>query len=122
MIWACNASRLAAWRECSRQALSVNAVRDWSKDHFTDDDPLLIEQIRTRLLPRRGVRVSADDILVTVGAQHALYLVASLLFDQGTVFGIEDPGYTDARKNLFPIYFIFEYRVIAMLNGDGDAA
>src|SRR6185369_3395903 len=79
---------LAAWRECSRQALSVNAVRDWSKDHFTDDDPLLIEQIRTRLLPRRGVRVSADDILVTVGAQHALYLVASLLFDQGTVFGI----------------------------------
>jgi GntR family transcriptional regulator/MocR family aminotransferase len=89
---------LAAWRECSRQALSVNAVKDWSKDHFTDDDPLLIEQIRTRLLPRRGVRVSADDILVTVGAQHALYLVASLLFDHGTTFGIEDPGYTDARN------------------------
>jgi GntR family transcriptional regulator/MocR family aminotransferase len=89
---------LAAWRECSRQALSVTAVRDWSKDRFTDDDPALIEQIRTRLLPRRGVRVQADEILVTVGAQHALYLIASLLFDRDTVFGIENPGYTDARN------------------------
>jgi GntR family transcriptional regulator/MocR family aminotransferase len=89
---------LAAWRECSRQALSVTAVRDWSKDRFTDDDPALIEQIRTRLLPRRGVRVQADEILVTVGAQHALYLIASLLFDHDTVFGIENPGYTDARN------------------------
>ena len=89
---------LAAWRECSRQALSVTAVRDWSKDRFADDDPLLIEQIRTRLLPRRGVRVAADEILVTVGAQNALYLIASLLFDRDTVFGIENPGYTDARN------------------------
>ncbi len=89
---------LAAWRECSRQSLSVNAVKDWSKDRFTDDDPLLIEQIRTRLLPRRGVRVAPDEILVTVGAQHALYLLASLLFDSKTTFGIEDPGYTDARN------------------------
>ncbi|MBL8709171.1 MAG: PLP-dependent aminotransferase family protein [Rhodospirillaceae bacterium] len=89
---------LAAWRECSRQALSVNSVRDWAKDRFGDDDPLLIEQIRTRLLPRRGVRVTADEILVTVGAQQALYLLSTLLFDHKTTFGIEDPGYTDARN------------------------
>src|SRR5688572_18600348 len=55
---------LAAWRECSRQALSVTAVRDWSKDRFAEDDPALVEQLRTRVLPRRGVRVSADEILV----------------------------------------------------------
>lgn len=89
---------LAAWRECSRQALSVNAVKEWAKDRFADDDPLLIEQIRTRLLPRRGVRVSADEILVTVGAQHAIYLLSTMLFDHKTTFGIEDPGYTDARN------------------------
>ena len=89
---------LAAWRECSRQALGVTAVKDWSKDRFADDDPLLIEQIRTRLLPRRGVRVGADQILVTVGAQNALYLLADLLFGAETSFGIENPGYTDARN------------------------
>ena len=89
---------LAAWRECSRQALSVNSVREWANDRFAEDDPLLIEQIRTRLLPRRGVRVSAEEILVTVGAQQALYLLSALLFDHKTTFGLEDPGYTDARN------------------------
>ena len=83
---------LAAWRECSRQALSVTAVKDWSKDRFADDDPALVEQLRTRVLPRRGVRVSADEILVTVGAQNALYLLAALLFNRDTTFGIENPG------------------------------
>ncbi len=89
---------LAAWRECSRQALSVTAVRDWSKDRFAEDDPALIEQLRTRVLPRRGIRVGADEILVTIGAQNALYLLAGLLFDRETTFGIENPGYTDARN------------------------
>ncbi len=89
---------LAAWRECSRQALSVTAVRDWSKDRFAEDDPALVEQLRTRVLPRRGIRVGADEILVTIGAQNALYLLASLLFDRETTFGIENPGYTDARN------------------------
>ncbi len=89
---------LAAWRECSRQALSVTSVKDWSKDRFAEDDPALVEQLRTRVLPRRGVRVAADEILVTVGAQNALYLLASLLFNRDTTFGIENPGYTDARN------------------------
>lgn len=88
------------WRECSRQALSVEAVRDWATDRFTEDDPLLIEQIRTRLLPRRGVRVAADEILVTVGAQHALFLIASLLVRGDTTVGLEEPGYADARNIL----------------------
>ena len=48
---------IADWRECSRQALSLPAVREWASDSFTDDDPQLIEQIRTLLLPRRGVFV-----------------------------------------------------------------
>lgn len=93
---------LSEWRECSRQALSIDAVRDWSTDRFTDDDPLLIEQIRTRLLPRRGVRVAADEILVTVGAQNALYLLAALLVGGDTVVGMEEPGYADAR-NIFAL-------------------
>src|SRR5476651_2245421 len=91
---------IAAWRECSRQALSLPAVREWASDSFTDDDPQLIEQIRTLLLPRRGVFVGPEEILLTVGAQHAIYLLASLLIDERTVVGMEDPGYADAR-NIF---------------------
>lgn len=83
------------WRECCRDAVSVPAIRDWASDRFDNDDPLLIEQIRTRLLPRRGVWASADQILVTVGAQQALYMLARLLLDKDSVIGIEDPGYVD---------------------------
>ena len=93
---------IADWRQCSRQALSVDSVREWASDSFTEDDPLLVEQIRTRLLPRRGIRVSADEILVTVGAQNALYLLANLLMGAETTIGFEDPGYVDAR-NIFAL-------------------
>jgi GntR family transcriptional regulator/MocR family aminotransferase len=93
---------IATWRECSRQALARNAVREWSRDHFNEDDKLLIEQIRTRLLPRRGVAAHESEILVTVGAQHAIYLIASLLADGKTTVGIENPGYADAR-NIFAL-------------------
>src|SRR5262249_46906662 len=64
---------------------------------------LLVEQIRARLLPRRGVLVAADEILVTVGAQHALYLLAGLLMRADTTVGIEEPGYADAR-NIFALH------------------
>jgi len=85
------------WRECCRDAVSVPAIRDWASDRFDADDPLLIEQIRTRLLPRRGVWASADQILVTVGAQQALYMLARLLLDKDSTIGIEEPGYVDIR-------------------------
>lgn len=91
---------IADWRECSRQALSVIAIRDWASDSIDSDDPRLIEQIHTRLLPRRGIWASPEEILVTVGAQQALFLLASLLVTNTTRVGMENPGYPDAR-NIF---------------------
>jgi GntR family transcriptional regulator/MocR family aminotransferase len=91
---------LTAWRLCSRQALAVDAVRDWSEDSFDEDDPHLVEEIRQRVLPRRGIKASAEEILITCGAQNALYLVGQLLAGPGASVGFEDPGYVDAR-NIF---------------------
>lgn len=107
---------IAAWRECTRQAQSLDSIRDWAIDRFTEDDPLLVEQIRTRLLPRRGVLAAADEILVTVGAQHAIYLLASLLVDARTTVGIENPGYSDAR-NIFALHT--ERQVPLAVDGEG---
>jgi GntR family transcriptional regulator/MocR family aminotransferase len=90
----------ADWRECCIKALSVLDIRDWAPDQIARDDETLVQQIRTRVLPRRGVWASADEIVVTVGAQHALYMVADLLMRSSTRVGIEDPGYPDAR-NIF---------------------
>ena len=91
---------MPGWRECSLQATSAAEVRGWAIDLIDGDDALLIEQIQTRLLVRRGVFVAPDEILVTVGAQHALFLLATLLVDAETTVGIENPGYPDAR-NIF---------------------
>ncbi len=90
----------AAWRECCLKALSVLDIRDWAPDQITRDDESLVEQICTRVLPRRGVWATTDQLIITVGAQHALYMVADLLMRDRTRVGIEDPGYPDAR-NIF---------------------
>ncbi|MGI9492235.1 MAG: PLP-dependent aminotransferase family protein, partial [Geminicoccaceae bacterium] len=90
------------WRECARQALSVLEIRAWAADRVDSDDPELVEQIRTRVLPRRGIWASKDEIMITVGAQQALYLLAELLIRPGMVVGMEEPGYPDAR-NIFEL-------------------
>ena len=41
----------------------------------------------------RGVQCSADQILITSGAQQALDLVVRLLIDPGDAAWVEDPGY-----------------------------
>ena len=88
------------WRECARQALSVLEIRGWSADLVDGDDLELVEQIRTRILPRRGIWAGSDEIMITLGAQQALFLLVGILISPGTVVGIEEPGYPDARNIL----------------------
>ncbi|MEY3994515.1 MAG: hypothetical protein RLZZ113_1620, partial [Pseudomonadota bacterium] len=52
--------------------------------------------------PRRGVWASPEEVVVTVGAQHALYMIAELLFADQARVAIENPGYPDAR-NIFSL-------------------
>ena len=92
----------ADWRECSRRALGAVELKGWAPDLIDGDDPLLIEQIRTRVLPRRGVWVTPAEVMVTIGAQQALFLLAELLVNARTTVGVEDPGYPDAR-NIFSL-------------------
>jgi GntR family transcriptional regulator/MocR family aminotransferase len=87
----------AEWRECNRMALAVLEIRDWAGDRIDQDDPLLIEQIQARLLPRRGIFANPDEIIVTLGAQNAIYMLSRLLMGSGTRVAMEDPGYPEAR-------------------------
>lgn len=91
---------LSDWRECSRQALEVSAVESWAQDGADGDSALLIDQLIRRVLPRRGIAATPDQIMLTLGTQHGLYLLAALLAKPGTVVGVEEPGYMDAR-NIF---------------------
>ena len=76
---------LAEWRDCARQALGKKWLGSWTNDTWAHDDPLLVEQIRRRILPRRGIMANDDEILVTLGAQNALYLLTTLLAGRGSL-------------------------------------
>ncbi|MBU2707067.1 PLP-dependent aminotransferase family protein [Zooshikella marina] len=89
---------ISQWRECTRQATNSLLTRDWLWDSVDADDPMLIEQLRSRVLPRRGIRCQPEEILVTLGTQQSLYLLAQLLGGKETTLGIENPGYIDVRS------------------------
>jgi GntR family transcriptional regulator/MocR family aminotransferase len=46
----------------------------------------------------RSVVASADDVVVTAGAQQAIDLVARVLVAPGTVVAVEDPGYAAVQR------------------------
>jgi GntR family transcriptional regulator/MocR family aminotransferase len=85
------------FRECFTRTLSRSRQPRWTPDLDVDDVPELVDQIRHRLLPRRGIFARADEVLVTVGSQQAFHLMAEALFDASTRLGLEDPGHPHAR-------------------------
>jgi GntR family transcriptional regulator/MocR family aminotransferase len=93
---------VAAWRECWREAQSVQGIAKAGCDLLDRDDPDLLEHVRSRVLPRRGIWVRPENILITLGTQNALALVARLLIRRTDLVGIENPGYPDAR-NMFQL-------------------
>ena len=91
---------IQAWREATRLSLGVCDVNQWSTHNDEVDDCMLIDEIRTKILPRRGIQARAEEILITVGAQQALYLLIQILADESSTFAIEDPCNPDLRAML----------------------
>ncbi|HEY0531814.1 MAG TPA: PLP-dependent aminotransferase family protein [Actinoplanes sp.] len=60
--------------------------------------PALRAAIARSLGYGRSVRATADDVVVTNGAQHALDLIARVLLKPGDVVAVEEPGYPPARR------------------------
>ena len=87
------------FRECCMRSLSRAQLPYWTPDLEQVDVSELVEQIRQRVLPRRGVYARAEEILITVGSQHACYLLAEALFSADTRLGFEEPGHPHARNS-----------------------
>ena len=90
----------AQWREASRLALGARIVDIGEGDEGYTDHPELIEEIRTKMLPRRGISAQPDEILITLGGQNALYLLTRLLVDDSTKVAMEEPGNPNMRQLL----------------------
>lgn len=91
---------LAEWREATRLSLGVADVADWSSGSGDADDPMLLDEIRTKILTRRGIQARPEQILVTMGTQNSLFLISQLLTENSVRIAIEEPGNSTVR-NLF---------------------
>lgn len=86
------------WRECARQALGARDFGALAGDFGFNDDPMLVNYIASHSLPQRGIYKEPEHVLVTLGAQNALFLVAELMVGPKTVVGLEEPCYPDIRN------------------------
>lgn len=97
------------WRRLVTAELRVGA-----HDLGTYADPAghrpLREALARHLALSRGVTASADEVLVTLGSQHGLDLVARVLLAPGDVVAVEDPGYPGARQ----VFEAYGARVVAV--------
>lgn len=88
------------WRGCTMMALGQKDFHALTDDYFGRDDPRLVEYIARHTLPRRGILARPEEIVVTLGAQNALWLAARILLNQRRTSAIEEPGYPGLRDIL----------------------
>lgn len=88
---------LALWEKLERQVL-----RECGTDVLLPGDPQGAEPLRKAIANyvnlERGARADASQIVITTSSQQALWLCATILFDQGDYVFVENPGYHGAKK------------------------
>lgn len=89
-----------AWRDCARRAWGTRDFGELASDFYGADDPMLIDYICSHSLPRRGIQAESDEVLVTLGAQNALFITVELLARGDRLAVTEDPGYPDFAETL----------------------
>ena len=90
------------WRLCALRALGRKDFAALTSDMYDRDDPLLIEHLLRSILPRRGIAAREDEVLLTLGAQNALWIAVATLLGPGRRAVVENPGYSGLRGVLEP--------------------
>ncbi len=88
------------WRQCALRALGKRDFETLTSDYYERDDRMLIEYILRHILPRRGIIARPEEVLLTLGAQNALWLAAGVLLAPGRLGVMENPGYPGLRAIL----------------------
>lgn len=88
------------WRDCTLRAVGRRDFDSLATDHYQRDDPMLVEYILRHILPRVGIHARPEEILITMGAQNALWLITALLLGPERQAVMENPGYPGLRDIL----------------------
>lgn len=87
---------VAIWERLRRRVLTRSGVRLLQYGSPAGDERLR-EQIALYLRDYRGVRCTAEQVIITAGAQQAFNLIGQVFAKPGAGIWFEDPGYIDAR-------------------------
>ncbi len=87
------------WRKLSGRLTRRASLRLLGYQRDLGLEPLR-DVLAEHLALARGVRCSADQILIVSGSQEALFLTANVLLDPGGEAWVEDPGYPGMRRAL----------------------
>ncbi len=82
---------LREWRRAIRLASCPRDAAQWSEGNGELDDPMLIEEIRTKALPERGISALPEEVLVMASARQGLQFLVTLLVRSGTPVWLEEP-------------------------------
>jgi len=88
------------WRQCALRALGRRDFTALTQDYYDRDDPLLMDHVLRQILPRRGIAAREDEVLLTLGAQNALWITAACLLGPERRAVMENPGYPGLRALL----------------------
>ena len=91
---------LDKWRESLRLACSRQDATTWNQGAGDIDDLGLLDEIRTKILPMRGIEAGPDELLVAQSTRHALQLVVDLLVRRGTPVVLEQPCDAELLRRL----------------------
>lgn len=84
-----------AWRTCARAAIAEDLPDGYGA---TAGDAGLRRAIAAWVTRHRGLRCTADDVVVTSGTTQSLDLIARATLRPGDEVAFEDPGYRLARQ------------------------
>jgi GntR family transcriptional regulator/MocR family aminotransferase len=87
----------AIWQRLIRREARDQAAADFTYG-YTAGLPALREAIASWVARSRGVTCTADQVLVTSGAQQSMDLVMRMLLDPGSKVVVEDPCYRFVRR------------------------
>jgi GntR family transcriptional regulator/MocR family aminotransferase len=88
-LWARISGRI--WRTRAEELLSFTGSGGY---------PPLRDAIAQYVATARGVRCTAEQVIVVNGAQHGIDLMARVLLDPGDTVWVEQPGYRPVRASL----------------------
>lgn len=82
---------ISEWRKAVRLAAATRDIMEWSESNGELDDPMLLLELRTKVLPEQGISAHAEEVLVTRSMRQAIQFLARLLLRTETPTWLEEP-------------------------------